>query len=59
MRHLEVSEEQLKKLLVLLDKELRSTGLESLASVVDLYNTLISAKVVEDSQPNEGTQEVV
>ena len=48
MKHLELSDEQLKALLVLLDKELRTSGLESLASVVDLYNLLLSARTVVD-----------
>lgn len=56
MRHLELSEEQLKSLLVLLDKELRSSGLESLSKVVELYNALVSAQPVET--PPDG-QEVV
>jgi hypothetical protein len=53
MRQLELSEAQLKNLLVLLDKELRSSGLDSLATVVDLYNLLVSTREVREESASE------
>lgn len=57
MRYLELSDEQLKELLVLLDKELRSSGLDSLTKVVDLYNVLVSAKEVSGVEAPQVVEE--
>lgn len=49
---LTVTEEQLKSLLSLLDRELKVEGINSLAKVVELHNVLASAvEVVAKSKP--------
>lgn len=50
---LEISEEQQKYLSSLLDRELRLEGINALVKVVDIFNTLASAKVKEESVSDE------
>ena len=50
---LEISEEQQKYLSSLLDRELRLEGINALVKVVDMFNTLASAKVKEESVSDE------
>lgn len=51
MMNINLSEAQFKYLFKLLDSELRSRGIDSLGSVVDLYNTLHAAEAVMQEEP--------
>lgn len=67
MQHfnLTISEVQKKNLILCLDRELKSSGIENLPAIVDLYNIIQSAQPVptkeakEDvfKKDKEGTQE--
>ena len=54
---LELTEEQLRSLLSVLDRELRSGGLESLPTVVDLHNVIANARKYDTL--NQATEPVV
>jgi hypothetical protein len=59
MKTLSLTEEQYKFLFLLLDRELRSNGLGSLAAVVDLHNMLLMAANTKeaDEKPETDTDQ--
>lgn len=54
---LEVNEDQFKLLFSLLDRELKNGGLNSLVSVVELHNVLLTAKKKEEPKVEEKAAE--